>query len=71
VIEVTAPPPSPFSEGDVVVPVESADDLLVLKGTRSCPGVIEAITGGAHFVAFDGIPMALSYAAHELEKADD
>jgi hypothetical protein len=70
-IDVTPPPPSPFSVGDIVIPVESADDLLVLRGTRTRPGIIASIAGGAHFVAFDGIPLALPYALHELEKADD
>ena len=69
-IDVTPPPPSPFREGDIVRPVEAADDLLILKGQRSRPGVIRRIEGGAHFVVLDGIPLALPYAVHELEKVN-
>jgi hypothetical protein len=68
-IDVTPPPPSPYTVGDIVLPVESADDLLALRGERSRPGIIRSIEGGAHFVAFDGAILALPYAVHELEKA--
>ena len=67
-IDVTTP--SPFREGDIVRPVESADDLLILKGRRSPRGIIRRISDGAHWVALDGIPLALPYAAHELEAVD-
>jgi hypothetical protein len=69
-IDVTPPPPSPYSVGDIVLPVESADDLLALRGERSRPGIIRAIEGGTHLVAFDGMSLALPYAVHELEKVN-
>lgn len=69
-IDVAAPPPSPFSVGDIVLPVESADDLLCLRGERMKPGVITCIEGGLHLVAFDHVPLALPYGVHELEAVD-
>lgn len=68
-IEVQAPPPSPFTVGDRVMPVESADDSLALWGRRSDPGVIRTIEGGTHLVAFGWSKVALPYPSHELEKA--
>ena len=68
-IDVTPPPPSPFTVGDKVVPVESADDHLALNGTRSRPGVIRRIDGGSHLVLFDWAGVALPYPARDLELA--
>lgn len=66
-IEMTTPP-SPFREGDLVQPKETADLALLLTGKRTPPGPVTAILGfGAHMVRQpDG--REYPYGSHELEK---